>query len=457
MPASDAPIPPLIRADPAPGPGRTLLHGLYDLVWVAFAVLGAPWLLWKSLVRPGFGGMVLGRLGRGLRAVPRRTRPRILVHGVSVGEVKAARALIEHLRERHPGFEVVLSTTTDTGLEVARQMAPDLVRVRFPADLSPVVQRFLTAVDPALVILVELEVWPNFLRLCNRQGRPIVVVNGRITQASHDRYLFFRLLPEFNRISLFCVQSEEYARRFAMLGVERERIVVTGNVKFDGLRTGAVQASEELRRFVHGAGPGGRAVLVAGSTHDPEELMVARAARAADPALRLVLVPRHPHRAEGVAAGLVQAGFGVQRLTELRAGAVPDPGLVLLVDTIGELEGLYALADLVYVGGSLVPHGGQNMLEPAVQGKACLFGPHVENFVQEAALLLESGAARQVPDARGLEDELRHLLADPSAREAMGRAGVQAVAAQRGATRLSLEALESLDLDALLASAGAGG
>lgn len=458
MRASDAaPIPPVIRADPAPGVGRTLLHGLYDLGWIAFAVLGSPWLLWKSLRRRGFGGMVLGRLGRGLGAVPRRTRPRILVHGVSVGEVKAARALIERLRERHPGFEVVLSTTTDTGLEVARQMAPDLVRVRFPADLSPVVKRFLAAVDPALVILVELEVWPNFLRLCNRQGRPIVVVNGRITQGSHDRYLFFRLLPEFNRISLYCVQSEEYAGRFAQLGVERERIVVTGNVKFDGLRTGAVPAGDELTRFVHGDGHARRPVLVAGSTHDPEELLVARAARAASSGLRLVLVPRHPHRAEAVAATLAQEGLAVQRLTELRAGVAPDPARLLLVDTIGELERLYSLADLVYVGGSLVPHGGQNMLEPAAQGKACLFGPHVDNFVQEATLLLEAGAARQVEGPAELERELRRLLEDPAARQAMGRAGVQAVSAQRGATRLSLEALEALDLDALLASTAVGG
>jgi 3-deoxy-D-manno-octulosonic-acid transferase len=327
--------------------------------------------------------------------------------------------------------------------------------VRFPADLSFVVRRFLGALDPALVILVELEVWPNFLRVCNRHGRAVAVVNGRITKDSHGRYLAFRRwLPEFNRISLFCVQSAEYGRRFGMLGIEPERVCVTGNVKFDGLRTGPVDAGGELARFVSGGGDA--QVLVAGSTHAPEELLVARAARRAAPRARLVLVPRHPDRAEELVAELGAEGIRSQRLTELRRGIRVDVLLPLIVDTIGELERVYSLAALVYVGGSLVPHGGQNMLEPAAQGKAVLFGPNVENFDQEAALLLNAGAACKVADADELARELARLLSDSTARERMGQAGMAAVAAQRGATLLTLRALEALDLEALATRANAG-
>ena len=448
-------FPPAIREDPDPGLLRSALHALYDLAWIAFAVLGSPWLAWKSLRQRGFARMVAERLGRGLARIPRAARPRILVHGVSVGEVKAARSLVTLFAERHPEFEVVLSSTTNTGLEMAQRLYPELVSVRFPADLSWVVRRFLRALDPALVILVELEVWPNFLRECNREGRAVAVVNGRITRDSHGRYLAFkRWLPEFNRISLFCVQSDEYARRFGVLGIDGERVCVTGNVKFDGLRVGPLDAGGELARFV--GGTTGAQVCVAGSTHEPEELLVARAARRAVPRARLVLVPRHPDRVEEIGARLREEGIETQRLTELRKGARVDEELPLLVDTIGELERVYALADLVYVGGSLVPHGGQNMLEPAAQGKAVLFGPHTHNFDQEAALLLAAGACLVVPDAAALERELARLLADAPERARMGEAGMAAVAAQRGATRLTLAALEALDLPALAARARTG-
>jgi len=215
-----------------------------------------------------------------------------------------------------------------------------------------------------------------------------------------------------------------------------------------------VDAGGELARFV--AGKAGVQVLVAGSTHEPEELLLARAARAAVPRARLVLVPRHPDRAAEVVTRLAEEGIRSQRLTELRAGARVDQQLPLLVDTIGELERVYSLADLVYVGGSLVPHGGQNMLEPAAQGKAVLFGPHVENFDQEAALLLAAGAARKVLDAAELERELARLLSDAGERESMGRSGMAAVAAQRGATLLTLRALEALDLEALASRANRG-
>lgn len=432
-----------LRRDPHPGLLRGTLHALYDLGWIALAFLGLPWILWKTRRVPGLGRMVLAQLGRGLPELPPPAGARILIHGVSVGEVKGVLPLVRGFAQLYPEAEVVVSTTTNTGLDVARALFGERPVVRFPADISFVVRRFLRRVKPTFVILVELEIWPNFLRECNRRGLPVAVVNGRITGKSHARYLVFRkLLPQFNRISFFCVQSQEYADRFRALEVDPERILVTGNVKADGLRVGAVEPGEELRRLL---GPtDGRLVVVAGSTHDPEEEIVVRAWRTGAPDTRLVLVPRHPQRCEEVVRRLAGLGVRAQRLSALRRGERPAPEQPAIVDTIGELERVYGLSDLVFVGGSLIPHGGQNMLEAAAQGKAVVFGPHVRNFAQEAALLLSRGACRQVADEAELGRALRELAADPARRREMAQAGREVVESQKGATELTLRALAPL-------------
>jgi 3-deoxy-D-manno-octulosonic-acid transferase len=440
-----------LRDDPNPGPIRGLLHLVYDLAWIGAALLGFPWLLWKSRRTEGFGAMVRERLGEGLGALPaaERGRPRVLVHGVSVGEVKGALPIVRALEEAFEGIEVVISSTTDTGMAIARELFGDRRVVRFPIDLSFVLRRFLRRVRPSFVVLVELEIWPNFLRECNRSHLPVAVVNGRITDWSHSRYLFFRkLMPQFNRISLFCVQSELYAERFGALGVERDRILVTGNIKADGLRIGAVAPGEELVRLL---GPrDGQLVLVAGSTHGPEEGLVVGAWQEGVPEARLILVPRHPRRVPEVVRELEEAGWAPRRLSRLRSGEeTPDPSQPVLVDTIGELERVYGLADLVFVGGTLVDHGGQNMLEPAAQGRPILLGPSVTNFLHESRLLLDAGAIRQVADAEELAASLRELAADPLCREEMSRAGLEAVARQRGAARKTLQALSELSLASL--------
>ena len=315
--------------------------------------------------------------------------------------------------------------------------------VRFPIDVSFVTRRFLATLQPVCVVLMELEIWPNFLRECNRRGVPVAVVNGRITPKSFRRYRWFRQsLPQFNRISLFCVQNEEYAARFCALARRPERVLVTGSMKADGLTIGARIPPPQLVELL-GAGPRQK-LIVAGSTHEPEELMVARAWQDGASNSRLVIVPRHPPRANDVRSALTGAGFGAQLLSNLRRGELPDRRLPAIVDTIGELESVYALADLVFVGGSLVPHGGQNMLEPAAQGKAVIYGPHVGNFQQEAALLEEAGASRRVDGAEGLERALRELTSDDSLRTAMGQAGLSAVDRQKGATALTISALARL-------------
>ena len=439
---SSGSFPPPIHADPNPGILRWILHAVYDLGWILAIVLASPWWLLRCLANRRFRSMARARLGGGLPPTPRAgDRRRILIHGVSVGEIKAAQSLVRGLAAARPDLEVVISTTTHTGLEVARKLYPTLRIVRFPLDLTFVVRRFLHRVEPVCVVLVELEIWPNFLRESNRQGVPVAVVNGRITGRSFGRYRLFRgLLPQFNRLTLFCVQDEDYARRFEDLVGDRDRLLVTGNVKADGLPVGVIEPGAELRRLL---GPrAGQKTLVAGSTHEPEERLVVDACARGAKSARLILVPRHPERTASLVRDLSVGGAAPQLLSKLRAGEIADPARTAIVDTMGELEHVYALADLVYVGGSLVRHGGQNVLEPAAQGKPVVHGPHVWNFAQEAALLEKAGASRRVDDPAGLERALAELLADDPARARMARAGIAAVAAQRGATELTLRALE---------------
>ena len=436
-------LPAPIREDPNPGLSRRALHLVYDLLWLLATLVGSPWLLWKCFSTPGFARMVRERLGFGLASVPapKPGRPRVLVHGVSVGEIKAAVSIVRALEEQRPDLEVVLCATTDTGMQVARDLFPEHLLVRFPADLAPCVRRFLRRVGPACAVLVELEIWPNLLRRANRAGIPVAVVNGRITHKSFGQYRLFRhLLPQFNRISLFCVQAEEYAERFRGLYVPRERVVITGNVKVDGLPVGRLSAPPELVRCV--GAQAGQPVLVAGSTHEPEESWVVRAWAECAPEARLVLVPRHPRRAAELVRSLTELGARPQLYTQLMAGEESQPERPLIVDTIGQLESIYALATVVYVGGSLVPHGGQNVLEPAAQALPVLTGPHVWNFTQEVALLEGAGGLERLEEVEQLGPALARLLGNPDGASERGRRGQEAVRSQAGATALTLAALE---------------
>jgi 3-deoxy-D-manno-octulosonic-acid transferase len=445
-----------IVADPNPGFLRAVLHAGYDLAWIAGILVTSPWWIARCVVDRAFRTMVVERMTLRLPAAPGDGRERVLVHGVSVGEVKGAAALVRELEQRRPDVEVVICSTTKTGLEVARQLYPDNPVVRFPLDLSFVVTRFLGRIRPAAVVLVELEIWPNFLRCCNRAGIPVAVVNGRMTPHSFGQYVLFRqTLPQFNRISLFCAQLEEYAERFRSLGGPSERVLVTGNMKADGLHIGEPDAGSlaDLRPML--GGRPGQTVVVAGSTHEPEEQLVAAAWRQGVPQARLILVPRHPARAAEIKKQLQATGVRSQVLSRLRAGEAPDPDVPVLVDTIGELEAIYGLADLVFVGGTLVPHGGQNVLEPAAKGRPVVHGPSVENFATEATLLASRGASREVSDAGELARVLRELSADPAARERMAVAGRRAVEEQRGATSLTADALDERCLDGVLATRGA--
>jgi 3-deoxy-D-manno-octulosonic-acid transferase len=407
------------------------------------------------LLWPAIGGMLLlqpkkrAGLGAKLGFIRRRAsdRPAIWVHAVSVGETLAAKSIVNALARRHPDHEVVVSVTTRTGMEVARKTYPDRRVFYYPFDFAFSVSAALRRIRPNLVLLVEQEVWPVFVAACERRGIPVAVVNGRITERAFRGYRRWRFLmgPAFRRVRLFAMQTEEYAARIRGLGVPSDRIHVTGSVKYDTVKTDVDEAALGQYRRLFGFRDGDR-VLLAGSTHAGEDelaLATFEALRARFPDLRLVLVPRHPERFESVAALLKGLGRPFVRRSALRDATVngADKRLaseVVLVDTMGELAALNGLADLVFVGGSLVPFGGHNLMDPAGLGKPVLFGPHVWNFREAADALLAAGGGVQVDDGPALTRAVEWLLADPAAAADLGRRARQIVLDRRGATDRTL-------------------
>jgi 3-deoxy-D-manno-octulosonic-acid transferase len=363
------------------------------------------------------------------------------VHAVSVGEVMAAVPLVQALRARWPAADVVVSTVTATGERVARARLPEAAAMlTFPLDFRGAVGRVVRRVEPACFIALETELWPNLLRALRRAKVPAVLANGRISDRSYRRYrlvrgLFRRVLDD---MALFCMQSEEDARRIISLGASPERVLITGNLKME-TPSGDAGAEQLWRRLLHlGKAP----VVVAGSTHRGEEAIVLDAYLAIRPAadgLRLVLAPRHPERLDEVEALASARGLAVVRRSRVSPGAGAP---VILLDTMGELASLYAVADVIFVGGSLVPVGGHNVVEPALHAKAVVFGPHMANFRDAVALLLRAEAAVQVRDRTELAATLGRLLTDASARQALGRAAWTAVRAHQGACVRTVAALE---------------
>lgn len=417
------------------------MYRLYSIVLALLTLGYLPLFLVRKVWGAGYPVALRERLG--FVTVPPAPLPggRFWVHAVSVGEVMAAVPLVQALRTRWPAADVVVSTVTATGERVARaRLAEAAAMLTFPLDFSGAVRRTVRRVGPGCFIALETELWPNLLRVLRRTGVPAVLANGRISDRSYGRYrlvrgLFRRVLDD---VALFCMQSEEDARRIISLGARPERVLVTGNLKMEA-PAGAAGAEQLWRRLLHlGQAP----VVVAGSTHRGEETAVLDAfqtVRLAADGLRLVLAPRHPERLEEV-EGLVRArGLVVVRRSRVSPGSAPE---VILVDTMGELASLYAVADVIFVGGSLVPVGGHNVVEPALHAKPVVFGPHMTNFRDAAALLLRADAAVQVRDGSELAAALGRLLGDAAGRQVLGRAAWSAVRAHQGACVRTVAALE---------------
>lgn len=415
-----------------------------NLAYLLLLLALAPWLLYKSLTTGKYRRGVWSKL-TGTSFLRVDDAPCIWFHGVSLGEVHLLGPVVAAFRRRNPGWNCVLSTTTDTGFAEACKRFPDLPVFYWPLDFTWAVRRALRRVRPSVVVVAECELWPNFLSLAKRLGVRVAIINGRMSPRSRRRFEKFRWLVRglFTRLDVCAVQTEEHAAAFRYLGADN--VVVTGSVKYDGANTNRDnKRTVEFRRLL--AIDQKDLLWVAGSTQAPEEqivLEIFRNAHKTHPNLRLIVVPRHPERFEEVAALLTEAGISFLRRSRMQGSA--ERHAVILVDTIGELGAVWGLADVAFVGGSLDgQRGGQNMIEPAAYGAAVLFGPHTWNFKDTVARLLEHGGAIQVADAGQLERETCRLLADAKARNQLGDHARRFVLSQQGATEKTLDVLAGL-------------
>jgi len=422
---------------------------LYNLLLLIILPVLIPYHAYRSLSR-GRRLALAERFGAIPEAELDRVRGAevILVHAVSVGETIAVLPLLKGLKARYPGKKVVLSNGTETGRSVALKSGLADLCIYFPFDYPFAVSRILKTLSPQAVVIMETEIWPNFLSCAKRLGIPVLLANGRISDRSFNRYLRFSRVfrPVLPNFYCFCMQSGQDARRIEAIGAPADAVRVTGNLKYEiPLR----QTSPERRRELKAQYlvPAGALVFTAASTHPGEEEPVLTAYRAlveAQPASFLVLVPRHPERGPAVAELLARRGFTFLKRSQLSERREPlPPGGVLLLDTVGELMQIFAFSDLVYMGGTMVPTGGHNPLEPASCGLPVVFGPHMENFREIAAHFLKSGAALQVPDAAALAVELAGLAANAERRRDVGAAGRKLIEESSGAVERHLEAIDA--------------
>ena len=378
------------------------MYLLYSVLSVVALVIASPFLAYQAVRHRKYVRSLRQRLGYLPLSFNIDGDESIWIHAVSVGETLTARALIGELKTRYPGLKLFLSTTTMTGHEVARALTDVDGVFYFPLDWGFTVRRTLDVVRPRLFVMMETEIWPMLLRECRERGVATMLVNGRISKRSFARYalvrrFFRRVLDDVER---FCMQSEEAARRIVALGADPARVVVTGSLKFDSLDWPGVgphgQSRDRLLRYFR-LSPG-RPVVIAASTLRGEDQAAFEAfhrVQARWPDALLIVAPRHPERFEEVTRLAAEEGFRVVRKTTLPVDGTPDADVVIL-DTIGELARLYQIASVVFVGGSLVDAGGHNILEPAMFGKAIVFGPHMHNFAEISAEFLRGSAAVQV-------------------------------------------------------------
>ncbi len=414
---------------------------LYICLGYGFVPFALALQLWRGLRDPAHREGLAERLGFGA-SLPAGT---LWLHAVSVGELQAAVPLVAALRDRYPGRTLLVTTSTATGRQRARSLFGASATVRYlPYDLPGPVRRFLERARPRLGLILETELWPNLYCACGERSIPLVLASARVSARSVRRYRLLAGLVRatLGRVSLIAAQSEEDAARFIALGASAARTQVVGNLKFDvGPPPEAEARGQELRVALGTTRP----VWVAGSTHAGEEELVLdaqRRVRAARPDALLLLAPRHPPRFEAVAALLQRQGV---RYVSRRSGAAVAPDAeVLLVDTLGELAVLYAAADVAFVGGSLVPVGGHNLLEPAALAKPVVTGPFTANAAAIASLLASAGALAVVTDAAGLAERVVLELGDPAGRATRGARGLAALAANRGALARLLALLRPL-------------
>jgi len=418
---------------------------LLDVIYLAALVALSPWWLYRMIRHGRYRDGIAERFG----ASPIRygLQPVIWLHGVSLGEINGLASVVRELHSQLPDYRLVISTSTDTGMGAARRLfAPAHTLFRWPLDFSLVVRRAINRVRPDLVVLMEGDVWPNFLSACNRRKIPVVVVNGRM---SPDKgYPGYKKLGPlagrlFNRLTAIGVQTEAYAECFRKLGTDGDKVRVTGMMKFDTVEVADnLPGQDELARAL-GIDDGDRLIVAGGTGPGEEKILLDVFAKlkagGKHPAARLAIVPRKPERFGEVAKLIAGSGLPLVRRSEQGDGSTADgpKNAIILGDTMGELRKFYALASCVFVGRSLVPMGGSDMIEAAALGKPTAFGPHTFNFPQ-ADDLAANGCA-SVASSDELTDKLDQWLSDPAAADRAGRDAQQHVLTCQGATRRNVE------------------
>jgi 3-deoxy-D-manno-octulosonic-acid transferase len=427
---------------------RWLLNAAYVLLLVSIS----PVITWRMFrhgrYRQGLAEKVLGRVD--FRA---DGRPVVWFHAVSVGEVIQLQKVVDEFRRRtRDEFQIVVSTSTDTGWELVQKRFADCQKTWFPLDFSWAVSQAIRRIRPAQVVLMELELWPNFLAECHRLDVPVSIINARMSERSHRGYCRIRLLlkPLFTRLALVAAQSQTYADRLISLGASEQRTVVTGSIKFDGVETSRTNSKTENLRRIFGL-KSGETVFVAGSTQEPEEQLALETwlqLRRQHSQLRLILIPRHRERFDEVAALVTSRNLPLLRRSSAQDSsqqhAETDNKPIILLDTIGELSACWGLADVAFVGGSFGNRGGQNMMEPAAYGACVLFGPNTWNFRDIVERFREADGCVQLQSSHQLTSTVDQLLSDPARRHQLGRNAQKAVLQQQGATARTAELLHEV-------------
>jgi 3-deoxy-D-manno-octulosonic-acid transferase len=424
-----------------------MIHQLYNFLLTCFLILSAPYFLFRVLFQKQFRNGVAERLG--FFSNPSAKRP-IWVHAASIGEVFCCIPLLKRIKKDFPHSEIVMTTMTHTGHEAAKAQIPEADAVfLFPIDHPLIIRRVIARIQPSLLLIAETELWPNLLRRCGEKGIPIVLFNGRISQKSFRGYLFLKSLFKgcLKSVSAFLMQTEEDRTRIIEIGASSEKTKVVGNLKFD--QTFSTVTQEGVGQTAKSLGlRGNEKILIAGSTHAGEEeilISLFKDLRKIDPHLILLLAPRHLDRLGEVERILKRESIPWKKRTGLTMNQDrSDQGKnelpwVILLDTIGELMSLYNLGTLVFVGGSLVPVGGHNPLEPLFFKKCVLFGPYMFHFLEVSRGLIEAGGAIQVTGKEDLLLHLKRLLSDERARQEMGEKGFQFLQKHRGATERVLK------------------
>tara|TARA_Y100000994_G_scaffold116569_2_gene95721 strand:- start:1540 stop:2826 length:1287 start_codon:yes stop_codon:yes gene_type:complete len=417
---------------------------LYNFAYLVVIILASPFLIVSSIrngkYRQGWGAKFLGLVPRS-----RNDKPCIWLHAVSVGEVNLLQPILTEISLKHPDWECVISTTTLTGMNLAKRKYSQYTVFYCPLDFSWAVASAFRRIKPAMLVLVELEIWPNMIRTAHKRGCPIVIANGRLSEQSFAGYrkISFLIRQTMRRITAVAAQNKDYASRFVSLGVDTSRVHITGSIKFDGAQTNRNNEATQSLMALSGLDPD-VPVILAGSTQIEEETQIIQTYTELlpdHPELKLIIVPRHPERFDMVAEMLKNQSNTWIRRSEITEPLERDSWRILLVDVIGELGAWWGSADIALVGGSFGKRGGQNMIEPAAYGAAVCFGPSTRNFRDVVQQLLDAQAAVVVHDQLDLTEFVRKCLENKVFSENLGTRAKSLVSEQLGATTQTIDIL----------------